>query len=322
RPVALVSNDHRDGYHQHRIHQGRASYLPNTLGGGCPAVGDGAYTHYQEKVEGTVIRRRSKSFGDHYGQATLFWNSMSMPEREHIVAAFRFELNKVGHRPIRQAVVDQLNHVDHELAGSVARGVGVVPPAQPVGPNHGRSSPALSQLGAPASSIATRKVAFLVADGVDGVGTRRVIDGMTVLGAVCDFVGLAPDKARAANGHDLIVDHPLETTASVLYDAVVVPCGPSSVEALAASGDAVHFVAEAFKHRKPVAAFGTGVDFLAQASIVDVEVASQDAPVVSDRGVVTTVEAGEELSDVFVSAVIATLAAHRAWDRETAAVPA
>ncbi|MBV8932289.1 MAG: catalase, partial [Kutzneria sp.] len=106
RPVALVSNDHRDGYHQHRIHQGRASYLPNTLGGGCPAVGDGAYTHYQEKVEGTVIRRRSKSFGDHYGQATLFWNSMSMPEREHIVAAFRFELNKVGHRPIRQAVVD------------------------------------------------------------------------------------------------------------------------------------------------------------------------------------------------------------------------
>ncbi|WP_156038489.1 catalase, partial [Actinoalloteichus caeruleus] len=36
RPVAPVTNDQRDGYHQSRIHRGRTSYTKNSLGGGCP----------------------------------------------------------------------------------------------------------------------------------------------------------------------------------------------------------------------------------------------------------------------------------------------
>ena len=55
--------------------------------------------------------------------------------------------------------------------------------------------------------------------------------------------------------------------ASVMYDGVVVPGGAASVEALRASGDAVHFVAEAFKHCKPIAAVGAGVDLLSAAGL-------------------------------------------------------
>jgi hypothetical protein len=46
--------------------------------------------------------------------------------------------------------------------------------------------------------------------------------------------------------------------SSVLYDAVLVAGGRDSVDTLAGNGDAVHYVAEAFKHARPIAAPGRG----------------------------------------------------------------
>lgn len=43
---------------------------------------------------------------------------------------------KCDHMHVREAVVEQLNHVDHGLAVQVAEGVGVKPPAGEVEPNH------------------------------------------------------------------------------------------------------------------------------------------------------------------------------------------
>jgi catalase len=63
---------------------------------------------------------------------------------------------------------------------------------------------------------------------------------------------------RSATGDDLQADRAMNTMASVLYDAVVVPGGSESVQALSADGHAVHFVAEAFKHAKPVGASARG----------------------------------------------------------------
>jgi catalase len=54
---------------------------------------------------------------------------MSEWEREHIVAAFRFALGKCAHTHVREAVVEQLNRIDHALATQVAEGIGVKPPA-------------------------------------------------------------------------------------------------------------------------------------------------------------------------------------------------
>ncbi len=44
------------------------------------------------------------------------------------------------------------------------------------------------------------------------------------------------------------------TTASVFYDAVYVPGGINSVATLEAEPDAIHFLNEAFKHCKAIAA--------------------------------------------------------------------
>ncbi|HEX2130136.1 MAG TPA: catalase [Actinophytocola sp.] len=325
RPVAPVHHNQRDGYHQSAINTGRTSYTKNSLSGGCP-VADGrfpeVFEHYQEKVEGAKIRRRAESFKDYYSQATLFWNSMSDVEREHIVAAFRFELGKCVDTGVRARVVEQLNQVDHELAIQVAAGVGVSPPAEEVRPNHGRSSPALSQLNAPTATIATRKVAVLVADGVDGTGLSGVVDGLRERGAIVELLAPADGSVRDSGGNELPVDRALNTMASVLYDAVLVPCGPSSVDTLAADGYAVHFVLEAFKHAKAVAAFGSGVDLLTRIGVRDVRLAS-DTGVESDLGVVsTTAAAGDLDAGRFVEAFADGIAAHRAWARKTEGVPA
>ncbi|WP_433236469.1 catalase-related domain-containing protein [Streptosporangium sp. CA-135522] len=58
-----------------------------------------------------------------YSRATLFGNSMSGWEKEHVVAAFRFELGKAAHAHVREGVIHDLDHVDHDLAVLVAEAV-------------------------------------------------------------------------------------------------------------------------------------------------------------------------------------------------------
>ena len=116
---------------------------------------------------------------------------MSGVERGHIVAAFRFELGKVVAKDVRARMVAQLNRVDHVLAALVAEGIGFPSPAEETPPNHGKSSPALSQLTAPVQEVATRTVAVLVADSVDSFGTRRLVDGQVNV-APCRKCSLPP----------------------------------------------------------------------------------------------------------------------------------
>ncbi|PPK63093.1 catalase [Actinokineospora auranticolor] len=319
RPVTEVSTNQRDGYGQQRVHRGRTSYTPNTLGGGCPVVGGDfpeVFRHYQEKVDGSKIRKRSASFADHHGQAALFWNSMSEVERTHIVAAFRFELGKVETVEIRAAVVAQLGRVHADLAAAVAEGLGL--PLPDLGePASTQSSPALSQLGQPTGTIATRKIAVLVADGVDGEGTEKILTALRERGATPETLAPRGGAVRTAHGPDLPVDRVVSTMASVLYDAVLVPCGPDSVETLAADGSVRHFVAEAFRHRKAIAAFGTGTELLAAAGI-----AVDDGDLVVEAGVVTTTKARDEIPDGFVDVFAQEIAKHRAWNRDTREVTA
>ncbi|RKT55422.1 catalase [Saccharothrix australiensis] len=319
RPVTPVTNNNRDGYHQTQIPAGRTAYTKNSLGGGCPAIaGDfpEVFKHYQEKVEGHKIRRRAASFQDFYSQATLFWNSMSEVEREHIVDAFRFELGKCADTGVRERVVERLNAVDHGLARLVAQGIGVTPPEQEVTPNHGRSSPALSQLLAPTDSIATRKVAALVADGVDAVGLGRVADALRERGAVVELIGPVDGAVADADGGQVPVDRGINTVASGFFDAVLVPCGPDVVRALSGDGRVARFVNEAFRHGKAIAAFGGGVDVLGAAGLRGVRVAATDeTSVVAEHGVVTTAAAAGDLGDDFGAAFASEIALHRAWDR-------
>jgi catalase len=47
---------------------------------------------------------------------------------------------------------------------------------------------------------------------------------------------------------------------SVMFDAVLVPGGAASAQALMKDGDAVHFVLEAFKHCKALCLIGESAD--------------------------------------------------------------
>lgn len=321
-PVAEVSNNQRDGFMQMQVHKGQTSYFKNTLGGGCPAIADeGVFRHYQEKVEGHKIRKRSESFKDFYSQATLFWNSMADWEKEHIIAAFRFELGKCEHMHVREQVVDQLNHVDHELAVVVAEGIGVKAPAEEVTRNHGRSSPALSQANTVFDSVRSRKVAILVADGVDAGGVRQLADALRERGAIPELLAPQDGAVRGVGGEELLVDRAMNTMASVLYDAVVVPGGEQSVQTLSGDGYAVHFVAEAIKHAKPVGALGAGTVLVERTANGSARVTG-DGSVTTDRGVVSAAGADGSVPQEFTESFCAALVQHRAWERDTAAVPA
>ncbi|MBO1413296.1 catalase [Streptomyces sp. FH025] len=269
RPLAEVRNNQRDGYGQQGVHPG-TSYAPNSLGGGCPAalgggrVPEGVFEHYQEQIDGTAIRRRSPSFADHYSQAVLFWRSMADWEQRHIVEAFAFELGKVREREVRRRMVGNLVHVSLGLASEVARRVGVPEPEPGTGDESGsaggkpRVSPALSQENLRAPGIRTRKVAVLTAPGVDGSQVRAAHDRLGAWGAVVETLAALDGHVLAADGEHLPVDRSLPTTASVLYDALVLPGGTE--ETLPSDPDAVRFLTEALRHGKPIAVLGTGAE--------------------------------------------------------------
>jgi catalase len=322
RPLADVRNNQQDGFGQHAIPQGKSSYFKNTLGGGCPALADeDVFRHYTEKVDGNKIRQRAKSFQDFYSQPRMFWKSMSPVEAKHIVAAFAFELGKVEVPEIRSRVVEQLNRVDHDLAGQVAAKLGLPEPAEESVDDKMPASPALSQRNTATDSIATRKIAVLAADGVDVHGVERFTEAMRGRGAIVEVLApTAGGTLTGGSGGELAVDRAFTTMASVLYDAVVVPCGPDSVETLSNDGYAMHFVSEAYKHLKAVGAFGSGVDLLRATAVAEQLADSTD--VVVSNGVVSTTAAADDLSEQFCEAFASALAQHRAWERETDPVPA
>ncbi|MGP3963617.1 catalase [Nonomuraea sp. 3N208] len=291
RPLAAVRNDQRDGFHQHMIHESRTSYAPNSISGGHPDAVDG-YRHYQEKVEGTKIRMRSPSFQDHYSQATLFWNSMAGWEKQHIVAAFLFELGHVERPHIKEAVVDHMGKIHPDLAAQVAHGLGL--PAPAVSAVHANASPALSMTNQP-RSVATRKIAILMADGTDAAAVTSLRRELEDQGAICEVV--APFEGTVGG---LPVDRQLSAANSVLYDAVVAADG----SALSSVGRAQFFVKEAFRHQKPIGAVGSGRLLIGAAHLPN------------DVGIV--MGDGNDIAKEFTEAV----AGHRFYERDVFSVPA
>ncbi|APU14689.1 catalase [Actinoalloteichus fjordicus] len=329
RPIAPVHDNLRDGHGQQNIHLGRAPYHKNSLDSGYPMVSstaEGGFRHYQEKVEGHKIRTRSGSFADHHSQATLFWNSMSGWEREHIVAAFRFELGKVTDQQVRERVVEQLDRISRELAERVAPGIGVAAPSGPAPRTHSDVSPALSQENTVHDVVRGRTVAVLAADGVRGPLLRSLTSALTEMGLVVEVVAPRAGALRSTEGTDegseVTADRALPTTASVLYDAVLVADGAESVDTLRADGGAVHFVAEAVRHAKTVGALGAGVELLHAAPLTGLRLAQPGEDLVSDQGILTSGTAHDQASARFLTAFAGSVAAHRVWTRDTTGIPA
>lgn len=188
-PVCAVHNNQRDGMHRQAIHRGRVAYEPNSLGGGCPfQAGAAGYVSQPEAIHGDELRGKPERFAEHFNQARLFYASQAEHEQRHIEAAFRFELSKVTVPAIRERTVAMLRNASEGLARAVADGLGMrLPEAMPTAlPGKApraevEVSPALSQTAYPgAGGIRTRRIAVLVADGVEGAGPesmRKALEG-------------------------------------------------------------------------------------------------------------------------------------------------
>ena len=322
RPLASVSNNQREGYHRMTINKGKTSYFPNSIGGNLPrpaSAEEGGYVHYMEKVEGKIIRERSEKFKDFFSQAKLFWNSMSEPEKEHILKAFHFEVGKVLNPEIRRAVVELFNNVDGELAIQIAKGVGVPAPAQKGGSHVTKESPNVSQERTEhtvKNTINSRKIAILASDGYDYEDVSQVMQALKSVGAHTHLISKYRGMLKSSSGKKLEVDKNYLAAASVMYDAVYVPGGKESVDTLKMQGDAIHFANEAFRHCKPLGATGEGIELFKAANFPDIKFAGKASAdkAVSDKGVVTSRKEGG--SDSFTTSFIDAIAKHRYWDRE------
>jgi catalase len=274
-PVEQVHNNQRDGMHRQAIPRGRVAYEPNSLAGGCPfQAGTAGFMSFPQPVREDKVRGKPELFADHYSQATLFWNSQSPIEKAHIVRAFRFELTKVQTPAVRERVLAMLANVAAELAQAIAQGLGTtVPEPMPralakVRKPEVTASPALSLLARPGEiGIRTRRVAIVVADGVDGKVARSVHAALLERGAVPLFVGPRLGAVKAADGESLEIDTTLEATASVLYDALALPGGAKANETLGNIGFAPDFIKEQYRHCKSILAVGAAEALIDNAGI-------------------------------------------------------
>jgi catalase len=297
------------------INRGKVAYTPNGLAGGFPAEDpEHGFTSYTEKMEGRKIRERSESFRDYYSQAQLFWNSMSKPEKRHIIKAFQFEVGKVKDAEIRQKVVDMFANVDLDLASQIAEGVGATMPSKGADASTAGQSPAVSMENTAKDSIMSRRIAVLAAEGANDKELMRVKKALEDAGGHVKIISKSLSPLKSESGKDIPVDMTFLTAASVMFDAVIAASGPEDFKAINAIGDAVHFINEAFKHCKPIGALGEGVDLLAASDISGAKVAAAGTEdrVVSDKGVVTARRHSGSFDKSFIDAV----AMHRHWVRE------
>ena len=279
-----IYNNQRDGYMQMNVNKDATSYIPNSIGGGHPhqaMMKEGGFASYQERVEGSKIRGRSKSFLDHYSQAALFFHSQSEPEKQHIIDAYTFELGKVKREEIRERMLGLLDKIDQTLAKKVADGLGLKVPKVDLPENHQHGadakpeeytsvirkskvekSPALSMANTKKNTIKTRNIAIFAENGVNKDQLKAMKTAMTNEGAVVKIVS---SKLGELDG-GIKIDESLLQAASVCYDALFIPDGDENMKrALNKDERYGEFVWDTYHHFKPIAVNGMGEDFMKKA---------------------------------------------------------
>ncbi|MBA3582012.1 MAG: catalase [Gammaproteobacteria bacterium] len=328
RSIAPVHNNQRDGLMRQTINKGRANYSPNSLGGGCPmqaGVDMSGFVSHPEKINAQKTHQRSEKFFDHFSQAAMFFHSQADWEQQHMVKALQFELGKVETPAIRERMVGMLAHIDKNLSARVAAGLGISPsvkielplnrsiPAdgnpkdyQPKAINKAITpSPALSMAKQALDNIHTRKIAILAANGVNETTLLTMQKALSAAGAQTKIIAPHGGSITGMDGTEILVDHSLLTTSSVLFDAVYIPGGAKSIAALSKENDTRDFINDAYKHCKTIACNGEGYELIKRTNVAT---DSDDDPGL----IVGTTAAASQISKEFISAI----AKHRHWQRE------
>jgi catalase len=271
-PKCPFANHQRDGHMQMGQPTGRVAYEPNSLSDNSPRETPERGFHSAVVNEsGDKGRIRAESFADHYSQARQFYVSQTQYEQAHIASALVFELSKVDHLHVREAMVGHLLNIDQDLAQRVANGLGFakLPEAQPAAApvQELPPSPALQIIGKMKDTLKGRAIAILVAEGSDAALIKKIQKAVTSAGAMIKIVAPKIGGVKLSDGSMLPVNGQLAGTPSVLFDAVAVILSDSSAKKLLKEGAAIDFVRDAFGHLKAIAVDEGGRALLKMANI-------------------------------------------------------
>ncbi|MEU1147478.1 catalase [Streptomyces sp. NPDC005863] len=316
RPHAPVNDMLRDGMHQTAVHAGTAPYKPNSLDGGCPFFAGedvSAFVEVPARVEaGPKVRRAPASFADHFSQPRRFWLSMSPVEREHIIAAYTFELNKCYEQAIKERALRVLANIDPELCQEVATGLGLPAPDATEPLASVDPSPALSQLGR--SWPTDGRIIGIVADPADDLaGLRAVRQAVLDADMVPLVIAATGGKLDDRQGEPVTVQRTFTTARSIEFDAVLLGgtprAGADAYGARDAKADELRagvtdprvllLVSEAYRHGKAIGGWNGTQSALEAAGVP----AAAPGVVVADDGAAVLRE------------ITSLLAEHRVWDR-------
>jgi catalase len=187
-----------------------------------------------------------------------------------------------------------LANVDTDLCEQVAAGLGLgAPQGTPVA--EGDISPALSQLVEVPGPIVGRRVGVIADATSDLAGLEKLRQAVEAQGAKVLVIAAVGGELRRGTRKE-IVERTFATTRSVEFDAIVVAGGTQPSADLRVRT----LLQEAYRHCKPLAAWGTGVDTLTAAGIPD------DGPGVLVSNNVVKAFSGE---------LFAAMGRHRVWER-------
>ena len=258
-PKCPFGNQQRDGHMQMEQPEGRVSYEPNSLSKNSPRESPvNGFRSVAINETGDKGRVRPESFADHYSQARQFYLSQTVYEQAHIASALVFELSKVEHLHVREAMVGHLRNIEEDLAHRVADGLGLetVPtapkPAAPV--QKLKPSPALQIIGKMKDTLQGRAIGILIADGSDDDLIKKIKKAAIEAGATVKIIAPKVGGAKLAGGSMMSADGQLAGMPSVLFDAVAVVLSDEGAKALSLESAAVDFVRDAFGHLKAIAA--------------------------------------------------------------------
>lgn len=341
KPICPVMSFNRDGAGRHTITKGTINYWPNRFGTQPPlGKGRGGYEEHPHKISGIKDRATSKKFKDHFSQAQLFYNSLSGIERSHLTSALCFELDHCDDAIVYERLVQRLVDIEPDLATAVGNMIGATKTdfKASTAKNAGATAKGLSQLEyAPKElTIASRKVAILVADGYDSVALTAMLGALEAAKAIPVIIGTRRGATYAENREgdekraSVIPDHHLEGQRSTMFDAILVPGGGDASKTLLKNMRARQWICEAFGHLKTIGAVGDGVIFLTQAlgeaASNKIQVSATGEQAVESYGVVTlrdtSIESFSQALDVasqgygFWERFAHGVGSHRCWQRE------
>ena len=238
-------------------------------------------------------------------------------EKEHVAAAYTFELGKCNHEHIKERMLWLIAQIDTDLANKVGEGLGMDIPKeieQPINQAIGadadvkkhqpgkkkiylEKSKALSMAHTKFDSIATRQIAILAADGFSMSDYSPIKEALEKEGAMLKIVAPHGGTIKCDKGKEHKVDAAIATTESVLFDAIYIPGGEKSVSTIIENGKYIKFINETFKYCKAIAADKEGENVLDHTFVANFK---EDGAVhINDS------------TDKFIKSI----AKHRNWDR-------